>query len=249
MTDLIYCPSGKAAEYSPALACNPFRGCQHGCKYCYVPNVLHTDRDGFHAESCLRSPDFLERLEREAERKSRLFTGRVFLAFTTDAYQEWDRESAYTRQIIQILHRHGFCVNVLTKGGELALRDLDLFTPQDCFGITLTGASRDWEPGAAPEAERIATLHYFQRMQVPTWVSCEPVIDPDTVLSYIHSLRCVDVWKVGRLNYHPHAATIIWGAFAHQAVSALQSVGARYRLKDDLACYVAPENREYRPEI
>src|SRR6185295_11127456 len=42
----IYAPRGQAGEYS-ALAANPYRGCGHGCAYCYVPNVTKQDRREF----------------------------------------------------------------------------------------------------------------------------------------------------------------------------------------------------------
>lgn len=246
MTDLIYKPSGQAAEYSPGWACNLFRGCVHGCTYCYAPKVLHMDRQAFHAGSALKYPDLLPRLEREAARKAAAgVTGRVFLCFTTDPYQAWDAASGYTRQAIEILHRHGFSVDVLTKGGNLALRDIDLFGPDDHFGVTLTGARREvWEPEAAPVYDRVAALKQFHTRGIHTWVSCEPVIEPRFILTFIVAIHnLVDVWKIGKLNYHPHAQTIDWPAFAREVVAMLQAAGANYRLKDDLACYVPAADR------
>ena len=43
---LIYAPAGQAGEYAP-LACNPYKGCGHGCAYCYVPLVTRQDRKDF----------------------------------------------------------------------------------------------------------------------------------------------------------------------------------------------------------
>jgi len=40
---VIYEPKGMALEYAP-LACNLYRGCQHGCRYCYAPNCLFMSR-------------------------------------------------------------------------------------------------------------------------------------------------------------------------------------------------------------
>jgi DNA repair photolyase len=45
---IIYAPKGQAGEYAP-LATNPYRGCGHGCAYCYVPQVTKQDRREFDA--------------------------------------------------------------------------------------------------------------------------------------------------------------------------------------------------------
>src|SRR4030065_1545346 len=55
---MIYAPRGQAGEYAP-LATNPYRGCGHGCAYCYVPKVLRMDRVEFDAGGNPR-PGFLE---------------------------------------------------------------------------------------------------------------------------------------------------------------------------------------------
>ena len=60
----IYEPAGKAREYAD-LACNLYRGCVHGCKYCFAPAVLHMTADNFHARAQLR-PGILEALAKEA---------------------------------------------------------------------------------------------------------------------------------------------------------------------------------------
>jgi hypothetical protein len=58
--DFIYAPELQAGEYSP-LAGNPYRGCGHGCSYCYVPGVLRMDRKEFDAGAVSR-PDYLAHL-------------------------------------------------------------------------------------------------------------------------------------------------------------------------------------------
>src|SRR5476651_1005489 len=58
----IYAPKGQAGEYA-ARACNPYRGCGHGCNYCYVPLILHMKRPEFDAGAIPR-PDFLHHLRK-----------------------------------------------------------------------------------------------------------------------------------------------------------------------------------------
>ena len=153
-------------------------------------------------------------------------------------------KAGITRQAIQIIHSAGLPVCVLTKGGSRALRDLELFTSADAFATTMTfldeARSLQWEPGAALPADRVATMQQFHAAEIPTWISLEPVLDPEAALAIILETHgFVDLYKVGRLNYHPLAKTIDWRQFAHDAVDLLESLGCAYYLKKDLACHLS----------
>jgi len=235
---LIYEPAGRAREYA-ALACNVYRGCDHNCAYCYSPLVLHMRREEF-ALPTRRKSDFLKQLEREAANLSP--TNPVVLCFTCDPYQLLDVKEQVTRQAIQILHRYGHRVQILTKGGSRALRDLDLMTPGDAFATTLTcldeTTSVKWEPSAATPKNRIATIRKFHSEGIPTWASLEPVISPAYALEIIRRTHeFVDLYKIGKLNYHALAKTINWTAFAREAVKLLDSLKCKYLIKKDLKAY------------
>ncbi len=247
MTDLIYEPKGRAREYAE-LACNIYNGCDHGCLYCYAPKVMHKKREQFDAS--LPRTLFIDYLQREVEKKPG-HGEQVLLCFACDSYQNLDSQLGYTRETIKILHRYGYNVCVLTKGGTRALRDLDLFTPKDAFAATMTftsiGDSLEWEPNAAQPAERIKGLIRFHEAGIPTWVSLEPVIKPRESLELIKWTHSVaDGFKVGKLNYHPLAKTIDWGAFGHAAIELLEKLGYRddpnakrwYYVKNDLRAYL-----------
>ena len=62
----IYAPRGQAGEYAP-LAANPYRGCGHGCAYCYVPKVIKISRKDFDAGATPRKI-FLVKLRKDAAR-------------------------------------------------------------------------------------------------------------------------------------------------------------------------------------
>ena len=239
---LIYEPKGRAREYA-ALACNVYRGCDHQCTYCYAPSATRRSPQDF-ARSTLRAGAFRARLETEARKyRNAGITGQVLLSFTCDPYQHLDTEERVTRSAIQILHRHDLQVQILTKGGKRALRDLDLFTPADAFASTLTlldeAESRKWEPRAATPADRIETIERFHQAGIPTWVSLEPVLDPAVALEIICLTHpFVDLFKVGKLHYHPLAQTIDWRQFANDAIELLKSLGKDYYIKKDLARYL-----------
>jgi DNA repair photolyase len=167
----------------------------------------------------------------------------VLLCFTCDPYQSLDVRLAHTREAIKLLHKHDFSVGTLTKGGRRALRDLDLFGPRDAFATTLTlldpAESAKWEPGAASPEDRIATIKAFHAFGVRTWVSLEPVLDPVVACEIIRQTHpFVDLYKVGKINYHPLSQSTNWAKFARIATDLLDQLGKRYYVKNDLATYL-----------
>jgi DNA repair photolyase len=181
--------------------------------------------------------NFLNQLEREAKRLDT--TDKILLCFTTDPYQPIDVELQMTRHVIEILKANGLNVQILTKGGSRALRDIDLLTDQDAFATTLTLLddihSRKWEPDAALPQDRIETIKAFHEAGIPTWVSLEPVLNPDSALRLIEMTSSfVDLYKVGKLNYHVLANSIDWPKFARNVVDLLDSLGKPYYIKEDL---------------
>jgi len=236
----IYRPKGKAGEYGE-LALNIYKGCAHGCKYCYVPPILYQTAEEFHANPKPRNLN-QKTLSRDLED----FSGKtVFLCFTCDPYQPIDTEAKVTREIIQKFHFYEVGVNVLTKGGPRSVRDFDLLAkdPKSLYGATLTFINPEdslkWEPGAALPQERIDALRQAHSMGIKTWVSLEPVIDPQQSLELIRQTKdFVDEFKIGRWNHDPAADRINWKGFANGAVMLCRKLGKRYYVKKDLAVFL-----------
>jgi len=243
----IYEPKGMAREYA-ALACNLYRGCLHGCTYCYAPACLRMASEVFWATSVPRK-GILRDLQREALRYAQQ-SEPVLFCFTSDPYQP--NEDGTTGEALRIMAQAGCPFQVLTKGGTRALRDLALFHQVGAaFGTTLLFTDdrdrREWEPNAASVDDRVAAIAAFHEAGVRTWVSIEPVIDPDQAVELVGQLApIVDEFKVGKLNHHQHAATVDWYAFTTRVVAALQASGRDYMLKDALHPYLpkgAPTKR------
>lgn len=234
---LIYEPRGKAAEYSP-LAMNIYKGCAHGCVYCYAPSATYKQRDVFHSNVQPRN-NFFQELRKDLI-KFRGDKRPILLCFTTDPYQPIEETAKMTRYSLKKLIENGNTVKILTKGGSRAVRDFNIMATGNCdFGATLTfldeERSLEWEPGAAVPSDRINALRSAKEAGIKTWVSLEPVIDPDQVYEIIKATHeFVDLYKVGKINYHPISKTINWHDFRVNVESLLTSLNKDFYIKDDL---------------
>jgi DNA repair photolyase len=236
---VIYEPTGSAYEFAPLAASLYFGGCAHGCLYCYGPQTIRRTREAFVNQARLRQ-DILRCLERDAQR-IRGDDREILVSFSSDPYQPLEMELGITRQAIQILIDNGLRVMILTKGGMRAARDFDLLGPYDrCrFGTSVVFTNQadasQWEPNAAPVPNRIEAIHEAHRRGIKTWVSLEPVIDPDQALELIQELHpVVGHWKVGMLNYRKLPRSVNWIQFREDARNLLDSLGADYHLKESL---------------
>ena len=248
----IYEPVGKAGEYAP-LAVNLYKGCSHGCRYCYAPSATFKDRETFHRAAPRQ--DIIKKLLHDAPLARDSYTGldrTVLLSFTSDPYQPINDTYGLTRQAITILHDHHFNVCILTKGGMRATADFDLLRPGDQFATTLTfldeEQSLDWEPEAAWPGERLAALAMAHFEGKTTWASLEPVIDPAVTLDIIQTTYTyVDLFKVGKLNYpeklpEPYRSQvkdIDWSKFANDVTALLEKLDCRFYIKEDLRRYLS----------
>ena len=222
----LYIPKGRAKEYGD-MAINIYTGCPHRCYYCFAPSVLHKDRETFH--SCVEPrTGIVEATKRQIEKEG--ITGKlIHLCFTCDPYPV-GYDTTPTREIIKAIKDSGNRVQILTKGD--GSRDFDLLDGDDWCGITLTGTHHQYEPYAEDEEMRIMSLVEANAQGIKTWVSCEPVLYPTSILRYIESAPWVDKWKIGKLNYHP--SNINWRDFGHKVEDLCKKLGRDYYIKDDL---------------
>ena len=234
----IYAPKGQAGEYAP-LACNPYRGCGHGCAYCYVPNITKQPRPEFDAGAVSRG-DYLKHLAKDAAKyKAAGITAQTMFSFTSDVYNQNNVE--LTRPSLKIIRDQtdlGFCV--LTKGGTRALEDIDLYRPdRDAFASTLTSLddhfSRKWERNAALPGDRMRALEAFHNAGIFTWVSLEPTLDVDASIDIVEAThQFVDLYKVGRVNYLPMTRTTDWREYTLRMIETLNNLDAAHYIKKDL---------------
>ena len=210
---------------------------------CYVPAAIHMPRPEFDA-GATDKPRWIERLTRDAVRyRAAGVTAQVMLSFSTDPYHPGD--TTLTRRTLEILRDHGLAFCTLTKGGTLALQDIELFRPyRDAFAATLTTLddrfSQKWERAAALPGDRIKALELFNRAGVFTWVSLEPTLDVEASLAIVQRThRFVDLYKIGRANYlKAITRTTDWRDYTLRMADVCQRLGVKHYIKKDLQPYL-----------
>lgn len=165
---------------------NPFRGCEHGCVYCYArPAHAYMDLSpGLDFESRLFSkPNAAELLKAELSKKSYRCSV-ISLGANTDAYQPIERRRRITRSILEVLAQCQHPVTIVSKS-SLVERDIDLLGPMAKDGlaqvfISITSLDRElsrrMEPRAAAPQRRLQTIAALAAAGIPGGVMFAPVI-------------------------------------------------------------------------
>jgi DNA repair photolyase len=240
--NVVYEPKGRAREYSE-LACNLYRGCTHGCLYCYAPSCMRTTAEKWHVQAEPRR-DVLKNLGKDAL-KLRGDARRILFCFLSDPYQPLERTERLTRQALHIVAKYHLNSQVLTKGSADLIHD-DLRLMKDAstqLGITLCFIDdtlrQKWEPNASTVEERLTVLKTAHKAGIFTWVSLEPVIDPSQALEVIRTAHpYVNFWKVGKLNHmKEYERTVNWKKFLNDVESLLSKLNAKYYIKNDLRSF------------
>jgi DNA repair photolyase len=165
---------------------NPYRGCEHGCSYCYArPSHAYVGLSpGLDFESKIfAKTNAVERLKEElAEPGYEAAT--IALGANTDPYQPIERRFRLTRGILEVLSDCEHPVGVITKSA-LVGRDLDLLQPMAEKGLVKVAISvttlrpelaRAMEPRASTPLRRLQALETLSKAGVPTCVMVAPII-------------------------------------------------------------------------
>jgi DNA repair photolyase len=230
----IYEPRTKAKEYCDR-AVNIYTGCNHGCIYCYAPNVLRKNIEDF--KNVAPRADVVESVKKQLAREG-MKDKKIMLCFTCDPYPA-EIDTMPTREVIAAIKDSGNHVQILTKGGFRAIRDFDLLDKDDSFGVTYSGCKEGElfnkspeEPKAAPNSERLATLAKAKRLGIKTWMSCEPVLYAEDIYTILQLVDYVDLFRIGKLNYRP--SDIDWCEFGRNCERICKAYHRNYYIKEDL---------------
>jgi len=169
-----------------SLSINPYRGCEHGCIYCFArpTHAFLGLSPGLDFETRIFSkPRAAELLRRELARPS--YEPEVIaLGANTDPYQPAEREHRITRSILEVFAEHDHPVAIVTKS-QLVLRDLDLLSAMASRRLANVFVSvttldpelaRTLEPRASIPEKRVSTLRELSDAGVPCGVLASPMI-------------------------------------------------------------------------
>lgn len=179
-----------ARNQSPDIAfdqsINPYRGCEHGCIYCYArPSHAYLNLSpGLDFETKLFYKQDAARLL-EAELASPNYRcSPITIGANTDPYQPIERELRVTRSIIEVLAKHRHPFSIITKSAMIE-RDIDLMAPLAQDGlvhalVSVTTLSNDikrtLEPRTASPAARLRAIRRLSEAGIPVGVMAAPVI-------------------------------------------------------------------------
>jgi len=196
---------------------NPYRGCEHGCIYCYArPTHSYLNLSpGLDFETKIIAKRNIGPLLRRELARPNYQPRLIAIGTATDCYQPVERELRLTRSVIELMHetRHAFSLVTKSSGVE---RDLDLIAPMAAqrlaaVYVTITtldaGLARKLEPRAAAPHRRLRTLRTLAEHGVPCGVSLAPHIpflteDMEQVLQA--------AWDAGARSAFYHVLRLPW---------------------------------------
>ena len=165
---------------------NPYRGCEHGCSYCFArpAHAFMGLSPGLDFESKLfAKPNAATLLERELSKPG--YQPRTLAIGTnTDPYQPIERRFRIMREVLEVLDRTNHPVGIVTKS-SLVVRDINILSSMAARGLAKVAVSvttldrklaRAMEPRAATPERRLEALRRLAQAGIPTTVMVAPVI-------------------------------------------------------------------------
>jgi DNA repair photolyase len=168
------------------VSLNPYRGCEHGCIYCFArPSHSYLGLSpGLDFESRIFAKVNAADLLRQELARPGYVPENIAIGVNTDAYQPCERDRRLTRQVLEVLSECRHPVGMITKS-SLIERDIDILAPMAekglaCAAITITTLdseiSRTLEPRAAAPARRLRAIRTLTEAGIPVSVSVAPII-------------------------------------------------------------------------
>jgi DNA repair photolyase len=165
---------------------NPYRGCEHGCIYCFArPTHAYMGLSaGLDFEAKLfAKPDAPRLLERELAKPDYKLRP-IAIGTNTDPYQPIEKEWRIMRQILEVLKEANHPVMIVTKSA-MVTRDIDVLAPMAEKGLARVGISvttldrklaRSMEPRASTPTKRLEALRAISEAGIPAGVLVAPII-------------------------------------------------------------------------
>lgn len=167
---------------------NPYRGCQHGCSFCYARSThsflgVEAD-DTFQRHIFLKqsAPDILrEQLRKRMRSRKAAELGQIAIGTATDPYQQVEAKALLTRGCLEVLAEFQAPVTITTRS-PLILRDLDLLKTLKHVSVNISVSTlnntvwKQFEPSTPSPAQRLRTVRELNEAGIPTGIFAAPIL-------------------------------------------------------------------------
>ena len=165
---------------------NPYRGCEHGCIYCYArpSHEFLGFSSGIDFETKIMiKPNAAKLLEKEFQKKN-YKPDVIMFSGNTDCYQPIERKSGITREALKVCLKYFNPVALITKNA-LIQRDIDILKEMSALklvsvSLSITSLDRDlarkMEPRASSPEMRLKTIEELAKNNIPVGVNLAPII-------------------------------------------------------------------------
>ncbi len=207
----VKCKTALSKSNLPGLdySLNPYRGCQHACVYCYVPNVLRIERKSWGSFVDVKT-NIPNVLSKELRTKK---PGAAGISTVTDPYQPIEKKYKLTRFCLEQLLRYSSPVHIQTKS-DLIIRDIDIISKfsniEVMFSIgTLNDSEiKQMEPYTSSVQRRLDAMKEISDIGIKTSVFFGPIypsvktIDISTIIDNFIQFGAKEI-MIDKLNLKP----------------------------------------------
>nr|WP_298681995.1 PA0069 family radical SAM protein [uncultured Dongia sp.] len=190
---------------------NPYRGCEHGCIYCYArpthAYLGHSPGLDFETKLYMKA-DAAKLLEKEL-RKPGYKPSVIALGANTDCYQPIEKRFGITREVLHVLSAYNHPLGITTKSANV-LRDIDILAPMAAkklakVYISVTTLDRDlarvMEPRASTPQKRLEAIRKLSEAGIPVGVSVAPIIPALTDHEIEHIVEAAHAAGASSVNW------------------------------------------------
>lgn len=240
----IYKTRGAALEYCE-YAIDIYTGCPHECKYCYAKSSAEKKSKNFTKISVREG--ILDATKDFLKSNPDYYGKTIFLGFSSDPFPNGYDNSA-TIDMIKLLKSFGCHIMFCTKG-KISSDVIELLDSKDSVGITITcgdNIAAKYEPNSIKPTERLKALEKFYKKGIETWISIEPVLEPNFIYSMLESdnMKFVTRVKLGKLN-HMNISDLTgnsndyidWIEYRNTVIDICKKRNIEYIVKDALLNY------------
>lgn len=235
----IYKTIGAAKEYCE-LAVDIYENCPHECEYCYAKAKVERKNKDFSFGGVREN--IVEETKKYLETHKDICGKMIFLGFSSDPFPVGN-DIITTIKMIELLKEFNCKIMLCTKSGLFSEDIKRAISMVDSVGITLTCGDKmasKFESKSAKPSERIELLKYAHSVGCETWISFEPVLEPDYILNLLESdfMDYVTTVKLGKLNHMEikdltknESDYIDWKEYGKKAIEICERRNINYMVK------------------